>query len=408
MFQRDAIESQTGEIRLFAYCHEGMGVGHLRRTLTICNRLAQAFPGLKRRIATGSPYASLFESHREVGWVKLPTIAKLTTGAYRPATPGVELGALLEARRQLLVGAVERWRPHILLVDKAPVGVCGELEPALRRVRAHLPRTRVVFGMRDIDDAPETTRREWSALGAWRALEECYDEIWVYGMREVFDVARMYQMPEGIESKLRYVGYVCEEPGGNRDRDASSTEDIVVTVGGGTDGDGLIRAYLDHAAPQAASRGLRSTIVAGPDLPTESSSSLRRLAAGIPGVTWISADTSLRERFVGARLVVSMGGYNTLCEVVAQGRRSLVVPRVSPRVEQLLRATLWHQRGVVEMLHPRDLTPQTLSDRVMKLIEVDGPCSRDGLDLRGLETIVHRFGQIREEASRYEAAVRLQ
>ena len=130
--------------------------------------------------------------------------------------------------------------------------------------------------------------------------------------------------------------------------------------------------------------------------------------AGIPGVTWISADTALRERFFGARLVVSMGGYNTLCEVAAQGRRSLVVPRVNPRVEQLLRATLWHQRGVVEMLHPHELTPRTLSERVMELIDVDRPGSRDGLNLRGLETIVRRFGQIREDASRHEAALPLQ
>jgi hypothetical protein len=72
-------------------------------------------------------------------------------------------------------------------------------------------------------------------------------------------------------------------------------------------------------------------------------------------------------------LVLSMGGYNTLCEVMACARRSLVVPRVRPRREQELRARALERRGLLRVLHPQGLDAETLHRALRLSLEADSP-----------------------------------
>ena len=51
-----------------------------------------------------------------------------------------------------------------------------------------------------------------------------------------------------------------------------------------------------------------------------------------------------------------MGGYNTSCEILACGRRALIVPRIIPRREQLIRAQRLSELGAVDVLHPQALS----------------------------------------------------
>ena len=47
-----------------------------------------------------------------------------------------------------------------------------------------------------------------------------------------------------------------------------------------------------------------------------------------------------------------MGGYNTYCEILSFDKPALIVPRVRPREEQLIRARRAAELGLVEMLLP--------------------------------------------------------
>jgi predicted glycosyltransferase len=58
--------------------------------------------------------------------------------------------------------------------------------------------------------------------------------------------------------------------------------------------------------------------------------------------------------------VVSMGGYNSVLEVLACRRPLLVVPRVKPRQEQLIRASRLQELGLLEVLRPEALDPEAL------------------------------------------------
>src|SRR5204863_148101 len=56
----------------------------------------------------------------------------------------------------------------------------------------------------------------------------------------------------------------------------------------------------------------------------------------------------LMERAVG---VVAMAGYNTFCEILSLDKRAILIPRVRPRREQVMRA---NRAAALELVHTLD------------------------------------------------------
>jgi predicted glycosyltransferase len=79
---------------------------------------------------------------------------------------------------------------------------------------------------------------------------------------------------------------------------------------------------------------------------------LTRKAASVPHIKVIQFDNRMEELIAGATAVVAMGGYNTFCEILSFDKRALIVPRVEPRQEQLIRARRAAELGLVDMLLP--------------------------------------------------------
>src|SRR5439155_747639 len=105
-----------------------------------------------------------------------------------------------------------------------------------------------------------------------------------------------------------------------------------------------------------------------------------------------------------------MGGYNTICELAYAGASALIVPRTSPRREQLLRAQRLAERGVVHLLLPEAALPDVLIREVLEGFGRPRPPRRWGLDFSGLETIcravaVQRQTQLALQLGRRVASV---
>jgi predicted glycosyltransferase len=111
-----------------------------------------------------------------------------------------------------------------------------------------------------------------------------------------------------------------------------------------------------------------------------------QLASANPSVRFLErtaeADVLIRE----ADAVVTMGGYNSVCSVLSYKKPALVIPRVVPRTEQLIRAERLAKRGLVDWIHPDQLTPGALS-RWMHTVAPAEVDHSDRIDMRGLERI---------------------
>ncbi len=382
------------EHRVFAYCHDSVGIGHLSRTLTICGGITGAFDSATCLIATGTPYAALFGPIPRVDYVKLPALTKTTNKQYGGKFLDVSPAEVINCRKALLQAAIRHFEPGVLLIDKAPLGVCREMVDSIRWVRKNRPETRIVFGMRDVEDSGEQTVEQWNRLGVVPMLENSFDEIWVYGSRDVFDVIREYRLPDQVAEKTRFMGYVARPTCQHTKAATSGAPMVLVTVGGGTDGESLINTYLDEAAHTIAAMGGRSLIVGGPDLPADAAQRLREKTARIEGVAWEDFEPCVSCRIRESSLVVTMGGYNTMVALAQEHKRCLVVPRTQPRLEQIIRADLWQSRGAVRMADPAQLTAASLAGDVASMfVEADAPTTHE-LDLGGLERVTERFGML--------------
>jgi predicted glycosyltransferase len=71
-----------------------------------------------------------------------------------------------------------------------------------------------------------------------------------------------------------------------------------------------------------------------------------------------------------------MGGYNTFCEILSFDKPALIVPRTTPRLEQLIRARRAAALGLVSMLSDdKDRKPQRMVDALMQLMRQKPPSS---------------------------------
>ncbi len=399
-----AMPNPTLSRRVMVYCHDGMGIGHLRRSTAICEHLSQSFDRSSFLIVTGTPYLPVVGLPPGLDYVKLPAIKKSSNGRYSSKSLSVRMQQLLNCRRALLLATVNYFKPTILLVDKTPAGLHREMIPVLKWVQRNCPDTLVVYGMRDIEDTQEVTRRQWEDGSYEQTLEDYYDETWVYGSSSVFDVAEEYGISGATREQLHYTGYLSRTPCTHELQKRPGDRHVVVTVGGGTDGEDLIRRYVDDAVHAVAKSGGRSTIVAGPDASPWIVSYVQQKISDLPGTTVLSHAQCMSCLLREADFVVSMGGYNTMCEVASWSVPTLIVPRVKPRYEQAMRANLWKELGIVDAVDPTTLTSEGLTSRVVSSLDDSWCPDTSALDLGGMDFIrdrcaAHWNGGLRVEAS---------
>lgn len=90
--------------------------------------------------------------------------------------------------------------------------------------------------------------------------------------------------------------------------------------------------------------------------------------------------------------VIAMGGYNTTTEILSFNKRALIVPHITPRKEQWIRASSLAEMGVIDCIHPTDLTPQALTHWLQKNNSTIN--ARDVLNFNGLDNVVTQIRHI--------------
>ncbi len=371
----DQIKHVLGQSsRAMYYSHDTYGLGHLRRTLTLMHHFSEKIPGINQVVVTGSPSANRFPLPPNSDLIKLPSVTKNHEGAYVPRSLDVTMKSLRDVRRDLLVTAAVPFQPDFFLVDHSPAGMNGEVVRTLQRLRTESPHTRLVIGLRDVMDDPAVVRKQWARDGVYELLDNVYDLILVYGERDIYDIVSKYGLSPQAAAKTRFVGYLGRETGSLtseqiRSRIEMQTDHLVlVTAGGGGDGRRMIDALLRDMRQDRGAADFDVLVVGGPLMSSGDRESLQHQFDELPNAHYLEFTDDLTSYICAADAVVSMGGYNSVCEILSLGKKGLIVPRVTPRKEQLIRAELLQQHGCIEMIHPDDLGPMRLLDSVTDLL----------------------------------------
>jgi predicted glycosyltransferase len=369
--------------RMVLYSHDTMGLGHMRRSLLIAHALSRGGREATVLLVCGSVQASSFIIPPGVDCLTLPALRKSTSGTYDSRRLNVPLEGIVKLRSQTIRAAVRAFGPDLLVTDNVPRGALGELEPTLEDLAAEgVP---CVLGLRDILDEPDTVAREWSRAGNEQAIHEYYRSVWVYGDPALYDMAAEYGFSAELRRRLRYVGYLDQRPrlGRSAGEGPPAPPDVVprgpyalCTVGGGQDGLELADAFARSRAPV----GIQRLMLVGPDMDAGGRRHLHERArrdGSLSVLDFVPEPGHLVKR---AGCMVTMGGYNTVCEAVSFRKRTLVVPRVTPRREQLIRAERFRDHGLLDVLHPQALDPDRLTKWVCRNF---GRPTRGHVDLGG-------------------------
>ncbi|HEX7055090.1 MAG TPA: hypothetical protein VF211_14290 [Burkholderiales bacterium] len=337
--------------RILIYSHDTFGLGHLRRCRAIAHALVERYKQLSVLILSGSPIIGSFDFRARVDFVRVPGVIKLRNGEYTPLNLHLDIGETLALRASIIQHTAEMFDPDVFIVDKEPVGLRGEVLETLKSLKRR--GTRLVLGLRDVMDEPRLLEPEWQRKKALPALRDLYDEIWVYGLPQVCDPLEGIAMPLRVRHKMVYTGYLPREVPKDgappRLPEIAQRPFLLVTTGGGGDGEGLIewvlRAYEhDPLLPYPA------LLVLGPFMNAERQAEFMDRAKRLKRVDAITFHGQLEALLARAAGVVAMGGYNTFCEVLSLDKRALIVPRTAPRLEQHIRAERAAELGLVSML----------------------------------------------------------
>jgi predicted glycosyltransferase len=372
--------------RVFVYVQHLLGIGHLKRAVTLARALAAE--GLEVTLASGG-----FEvpglAVSGVRMVQLPPTAAadmqfkvLVDETGKPIDD-----AWKHRRRDALMAAWRAADPHALLIELFPFGrrqMRFELLPLLDAAVCAARRPVIVSSVRDVLGGGQRDPARQDEMLA--LFDRYFDHLLVHGDPAFIGFDRTFRHAGRLGLRLHYTGYVVdrETPGGRAGR--AGEGEVIVSAGGGAVGRRLLETAV--RARQFSSLANRTwRLLAGVNAGAAEYEALAALAGDFGGgrivVERVRADfTQLLENCL---LSVSQVGYNTLMEILQAGARAVVVPWAGGNeTEQTLRARLFAERGLIEMLEEGALAPETLAAAIDRAA-LRPRCAGHAVDLGGAQ-----------------------
>ena len=359
--------------RAFFYVQHLLGIGHLKRAVTLARAMAGA--GLEVTLASGGlpvPELAQAATQRGLRLVQLPpasaadlTFRVLLDGEGRPVDAGWK-----RMRGEALLAAWRAADPHVLVLELFPFGrrqmrfeLLPLLEAAAGAACQPMPgaarRPAIACSVRDVLGAQKTPQRQEETLGL---VERYFDRVLVHGDPGVIDFGRTFPGASRIAGRIEYTGYVVDASGPAQG--SAGEGEVIVSAGGGAVGAGLLEAAL-RARPLTALRDRKWRLLAGNNLPDGQFRELAALAAGQPGIDLERSRPDFTTLLANCALSVSQAGYNTLMETIGARARAVVVPFAGGQeTEQTLRARCFAGRGLVELVEESALAPEVLATAI--------------------------------------------
>ncbi len=385
-FQSKPKVQSPKQLRFLLYSHDSVGLGHLRRNLAIAGQLSTSFPGANVLIMTGSPCATQFSLPANTDLIKIPSIYKNSEGAYETLNFSGSLHKTLEFRSRMILETLRSFGPHLLIMDHQLAGLKGEGRDMLWEAKKRGILT--LYGLRDVKDSPKVVVRHWDNAENRKILNEVYDCVCVYGTKDVFDPVESYAPMLNDVKRLEYTGYIVSPVSQSHENPSEAKrKKVLVTFGGGSDGEQRAHRYLDALAGREVEWD--SDIYTGPLMDASVRQQIRNRANKIQPIGSVKVHgfhPDFPALLQTADAVVSMAGYNSCAEILQSGVPAVLLPRSFPRKEQLIRATRIAELGWVSVMPKENPDPRTLFGKVEAALEMPRQHHTEA-DLGGLERL---------------------
>ena len=349
--------------KLLFYCQSSLGIGHTIRSLRIAEGLCRSF---EVHFINGGELIEGLEISPEIHCIDLPAIVSDPEfDDVRAADSSLDLESALALRRDIILRTFERVRPEVVFIELYPFGrgrFHGELEPLL--LEAKQSGSKVVCGVRDI----LTKRKDQDAFErkVIKRMNRFFDMLLIHSDPAFQKLDETFSRLSEIDAEICYTGYVVPEVAASPNRKNST---IIASIGGGRFGHELAEAVVRVAHLLADKIPHRIQLFTGPFCPPQVVSRLHRLARGSTNLRIERFAPDLHQRLMTADLSISMGGYNTMMNVVATGVPAMIMGcTVNGGMDQVARVNRLARLGAIEAVESKDLEPRAFADKVLNCL----------------------------------------
>jgi len=366
--------------KILFYCQSLVGLGHLTSSLLVIREL------LKHAdvdLIHGGQTIPVWPEHGGFRHLRLPTILidSETDELYVPDSD-CSIQALWAARSAAIEHFVN-WPYDAVIVEFFPFGrrrLKKEILGLFRAVRQACGPVPIFSFVREIlVPAPLDAEQRMVQL-----VQDHIHTIFVRGDPEVVRFEETFSLTDAIANRLVYTGYVSPPPPAQW---PVRLKRIMVSQGGGEIGRVVLQAAI-QAAPLLLD--YHFLVVASSRASEPEIGELRSLVES-PNVEVVTFLSEFQENLLNSALSVSLGGDNTMMDVISTRTPALAFPYPG-NSEQALRITKLSDKGFVFPLTTDDLTPKRFSAKIKETLCKSYP--EESISSDGAAVISHRIKMI--------------
>jgi predicted glycosyltransferase len=366
--------------RLLFYCQHSLGMGHLIRSFSIAEGLANDFDVV---FLNGGPLPQGQKPPERVEIINLPPMGFDAEMQLLSRDEHHSVGQAQRLRREIMRKALCSTAPEILLIELFPFGrkkFAGELIELLEGSRILSAPPAVVCSLRDILVQRNPHHDE---LACHRA-NRYFHAVLVHSDARFARLEESFHPHSPLHVPVHYTGFVTRNSKGSVDREPQHASRIVVSAGGGMVGEALLRTAMQAYEFIGVADKPEMRVIGGPFIPEQSWQALGELARERPGISLVKSVPDLGVELRSATASISQCGYNTAMDILRSGVPALVVPFSGDKQdEQLNRARRLERLGALRMLEPERFNAQTMAREIQSLLQFHP--SPVQLDMNGVE-----------------------
>ncbi|MDT4291429.1 glycosyltransferase [Methylomonas sp. MO1] len=373
---------QSKRRKILFYCQSLVGLGHLTSSLLVIREL--------------STYADVDLIHGGQGLqqmpelpgfrhLRLPTVLIESASDELYAPDSDKAIEVIWVERSAAIEQFLNWPYDAVIVEFFPFGrrrLKKEILGLFAAVRQRCGAIPIFCFVREIlvPAAVESERR------MVKLVREHIHTVFVRGDPNIVRFEETFSLTAEIADRLVYVGYVSPPPPASW---STRQNKIVVSQGGGEIGKTLLRAAI-QTAPMLPDYNF--LIVTSSRASVTEIAELQALVSS-PNVQVVSFLNHFQENLQSAALSISLGGDNTLMDVISTRTPALAYPYAG-NSEQGLRIEKLAGKGFVFPLTENDLAPERLSVKIRTTINQTYP--QQAIAINGAAEISRRISVILE------------
>lgn len=374
-----------------------MGVGHFVRTLALAKGILKHSKNADITIVSGGKPVD-FIIPKGISVKYLPEISISDNSNDLKTNTKEDISNLIIKRRDILLKLYKGCSPDFLFIEFFPFGrfeLAEEIIPLLKLAKKDQKgaskKPVIISSVRDMvvsykENLSETEIKEY--------LDNYFDYIFVHGDKRVYSLENEFPFLKNMYSKLRYTGYTVFERGETEKSEnfplPKETKKILISAGGGMDSFEFIKSCISAKSILDKSINSEFLISTGPFISKSNWDTLKSRVKKEKGIKLDKFNNSFYLDLKNSDLSISNAGYNTVVEVLNQGKSAIFIPRVRGGIgdkEQLTRAEVVSDNLHVITLNTKCASPEEIAKSARSIFNNKEPYKKTNINLSGTDYV---------------------